>query len=73
MPKFVLNAAGDQFFLPDSSQFYYDELKGPKSDQVHSQHRPWHGPKRCAAVRDRILFDDSERSSAAGIHLVDEG
>ncbi len=30
IPKFVLNAAGDQFFLPDSSQFYWDELSGPK-------------------------------------------
>ncbi len=30
MPKFVLNAAGDQFFLPDSSQFYWNELRGEK-------------------------------------------
>jgi PhoPQ-activated pathogenicity-related protein len=30
MPKFVVNAAGDQFFLPDSSQFYWDKLKGEK-------------------------------------------
>jgi PhoPQ-activated pathogenicity-related protein len=30
MPKFVLNASGDQFFLPDSSQFYWDDLVGPK-------------------------------------------
>ena len=30
MPKFMLNAAGDQFFLPDSSQFYYPGLKGEK-------------------------------------------
>ena len=30
MPKFILNAAGDQFFLPDSSQFYWDQLKGQK-------------------------------------------
>lgn len=30
MPKFIVNATGDQFFLPDSSQFYFDELKGPK-------------------------------------------
>lgn len=30
MPKFIVNAAGDQFFLPDSSQFYFDELKGEK-------------------------------------------
>lgn len=30
MPKFIINAAGDQFFLPDSSQFYFNELSGPK-------------------------------------------
>jgi len=30
MPKFILNASGDQFFLPDSSRFYFDELKGEK-------------------------------------------
>jgi PhoPQ-activated pathogenicity-related protein len=26
MPKFIMNAAGDQFFLPDSSQFYFKDL-----------------------------------------------
>src|SRR5262245_43456839 len=31
MPKFVVNAAGDQYFPPDSSQFYYGDLKGEKS------------------------------------------
>jgi PhoPQ-activated pathogenicity-related protein len=30
MPKFLLNASGDQFFLPDSSQFYFDDLPGVK-------------------------------------------
>ena len=30
LPKFMVNAAGDQFFLPDSSQFYFDELRGEK-------------------------------------------
>jgi len=30
MPKYILNAAGDQYFLPDSSQFYFDDLKGEK-------------------------------------------
>ncbi len=30
MPKFILNAAGDQFFTPDSSRFYFDQLLGPK-------------------------------------------
>lgn len=28
MPKLLINATGDQFFLPDSSQFYFDELPG---------------------------------------------
>ena len=30
LPKFIVNASGDQFFLPDSSQFYFDELYGEK-------------------------------------------
>ena len=30
LPKFIVNAAGDQFFLPDSSQFYFDDLRGEK-------------------------------------------
>lgn len=30
MPKLLLNACGDQFFLPDSSRFYFDDLPGPK-------------------------------------------
>jgi PhoPQ-activated pathogenicity-related protein len=30
MPKLLINATGDQFFLPDSSQFYFEELKGEK-------------------------------------------
>jgi PhoPQ-activated pathogenicity-related protein len=52
MPKFILNATGDEFFLPDSSQFYFDDLKGEthvryvpntahsmeKSDAIESLH-----------------------------------
>jgi len=30
MPKFVVNSAGDQYFLPDSSQFYFDDLPGER-------------------------------------------
>lgn len=30
MPKFIMNASGDQFFLPDSSQFYFNGLPGVK-------------------------------------------
>jgi PhoPQ-activated pathogenicity-related protein len=30
LPKFLVNASGDEFFLPDSSRFYFDALKGEK-------------------------------------------
>ena len=30
MPKCLINATGDEFFLPDSSQFYFDDLPGEK-------------------------------------------
>lgn len=30
MPKFMVNAAGDQFFRPESSRFYYPGLPGEK-------------------------------------------
>jgi PhoPQ-activated pathogenicity-related protein len=30
MPKLIMNSAGDQYFLPDSSQFYIDDLPGEK-------------------------------------------
>lgn len=30
MPKFLINAAGDEFFLPDNAQFYYGELPPEK-------------------------------------------
>ncbi|MEZ6068944.1 MAG: PhoPQ-activated pathogenicity-related family protein [Pirellulales bacterium] len=30
MPKFIMNSAGDQFFPPDMSRFYFDDLEGEK-------------------------------------------
>src|SRR4051794_40760151 len=30
MRKYITNGSGDQFFCPDSSQSYYDDLKGEK-------------------------------------------
>lgn len=30
MPKLLINSAGDQFFLPDSSRFYWKDLPGKK-------------------------------------------
>jgi len=30
LPKFLINASGDQFFVPDSAQFYFKDLSGVK-------------------------------------------
>jgi PhoPQ-activated pathogenicity-related protein len=30
LPKFIVNSAGDQYFPPDSSKFYFGDLKGVK-------------------------------------------
>lgn len=30
VPRLIMNGAGDQFFVNDSWQFYWDDLKGPK-------------------------------------------
>jgi PhoPQ-activated pathogenicity-related protein len=30
LPKFIVNATGDQFFVPDSWRFYYQDLPGEK-------------------------------------------
>ncbi len=30
LPKCLINATGDQFFVPDSAQFYFGDLAGPK-------------------------------------------
>ncbi len=39
MPKLIINAAGDQFFQPDSWKFYWDKLPGEK----HLQYVPNYG------------------------------
>lgn len=31
LPKYLINAANDEFFLPDSWQFYWDDLPGTKA------------------------------------------
>ncbi|PRY87050.1 PhoPQ-activated pathogenicity-related family protein [Mongoliibacter ruber] len=39
IPKLLINAAGDEFFQPDSWKFYWDDLKGEK----HVQYVPNYG------------------------------
>ncbi len=37
-PKFIVNASGDQFFLPDSSRYYYHDL--PNQAQTYLRYFP---------------------------------
>lgn len=32
--KYIINASGDDFYVPDNSRFYYDRLPEPKSLRV---------------------------------------
>lgn len=57
LPKFILNAAGDQFFLPDSWKFYWKDLKGEK----HLRYVPNtdHSMRNSDAYESLIAFYDS--------------
>ncbi len=54
MPKLILNATGDQFFLPDSWQFYWEGLTGEK----HLRYVPnsEHSMKETDAVESLFAF-----------------
>jgi PhoPQ-activated pathogenicity-related protein len=50
VPKYIVNASGDQFFCPDSSRFYFDDLPGekhlryvPNADHSLRQSDAWEG------------------------------
>ncbi len=54
IPKFLINAAGDQFFLPDNSQFYYSGL----AEEKHLRYVPnaRHNLAESDAVDSLIAF-----------------
>lgn len=54
MPKYLVNASGDQFFLPDSSQFYFDDLKGEK--QLRYVPNAGHGLEKTDAAESLQAF-----------------
>lgn len=59
MPKFIINSAGDQFFLPDSWRFYLDGLPGQNVLRyVPNSNHSLHGSdaaESAAAFYDAIL------------------
>ncbi len=54
MPKLILNAAGDQFFLPDSSKFYWDDLRG--ENYIRYVPNGDHGLDDTDAVESMVAF-----------------
>jgi PhoPQ-activated pathogenicity-related protein len=61
LPKYVVNASGDQFFVPNSSKFYYGDLKGEKL--LRYVPNADHGLKNTDAVQ----------SIAAFYHMINTG
>jgi len=62
MHKFLVNSTGDQFFLPDSAQFYFDDLPGAK----YMRYIPNtdHGLNADAAVSLLVFYKSVLRNSA---------
>src|SRR2546428_10245343 len=57
MPKFIINAPGDQFFLPASSQFYFKDLPGVKS--LRYVQNADHSLKETDAMETLLAFYDA--------------
>jgi PhoPQ-activated pathogenicity-related protein len=54
MPKYMINASGDQFFLPDGSQFYYADL--PEEKHLRYVPNARHNLAGSDAVESELAF-----------------
>jgi PhoPQ-activated pathogenicity-related protein len=61
MPKFLINASGDQFFLPDNSRFYYRDL--PEEKHIRYVPNVRHDLAGSDAVESLIAFHDAVAQS----------
>jgi PhoPQ-activated pathogenicity-related protein len=57
MPKLIITSAGDQFFLPDSARFYFQELPGVK--YLRSVPNSDHSLKNTDALQSVVAFYDA--------------
>ena len=65
----MVNASGDQFFLPDSSQFYFDDLSGEK--YLRYVPNASHSLEKTDALENLagVLCDRRQEHAAAADHL----
>jgi len=57
IPKFLINASGDEFFLPDNAQFYYHDL--PEEKQLRYVPNAKHNLAGSDAIESMIAFYQS--------------
>jgi PhoPQ-activated pathogenicity-related protein len=57
MPKYMINASGDQFFLPDGSRFYYKDL--PEEKHLRYVPNAKHNLEGSDAVESELAFYQS--------------
>jgi len=58
-PKLLVNAAGDEFFMPDALQFYWDDIPGPGQKSVRIL------PNASHAMEQGSAFDDALATAVA--------
>ena len=61
MPKYMINASGDQFFLPDGSQFYYND----RPEEKHLRYVP--------NAKHNLAGSDALESELAFYHAIVSG
>ena len=69
IPKLVMAAGNDQFFCPDSSQFYFSELAGPKGFRV----LPNTGHYLPGFYRNKVPGSSIYKTIAAFVARIDSG
>jgi hypothetical protein len=72
MPKFMIDASGDQFFLPDGSQFYWPKIQEEKHIRYVPECAAQPGGLGLGGQPDRLLRRSGHRPAATGFY-VDQG
>jgi PhoPQ-activated pathogenicity-related protein len=64
MPKYIVNSGGDQYFTPDSSQFYWKDLKGEKYLRYVPNTKHDLNGSDARESADGLLHDDRQQRAA---------
>ena len=79
MPKLLVNSTGDQFFVTDSANHYYDQLPGPKflRNTFNTDHKQGDSDSQLKTLESALLWMDSVNKDQSGpdfsATLLDDG